>query len=455
MSKYLLNSLLFLALLFGFGASVQAQDTLAETYTTHDGTFRLRYPSDWSVDEAALSIVSLDRDGGLITIMTPATLDFIGGSLLDAKSAKEVMSAFIASAGPGFTFGEPVKVVLPSGTVGYRAALTVNNETGNSVAEGFALTVPVSADAFAIIYGIPTGMDEADLKMLVYQVAESFEVGEFVVPGAVTGNLPSLRLIGAGGSADDWRPAIAELRRLDLVPAGGEAVFGEDMRIYGLQPGLYIDPDSSSEYQDFAMAALISLRVIQPDDLVLCGLMTRVTQTKADNLNTFLVVAATESNTILVMNRYTPAADPFVYETGPVAANFHDPQHLLYIVRDNELTVFVNGEAVIEALPLPIMPPSTEPVLAGVNLDRDCVMTGIWAYGLPSADQAGAPEPVVTTERDYSTDRADHHRRACCCDRSTRYYRPACRDLVAGNHQDAHRGVSYACRAARHYGNAL
>ncbi len=176
------------------------------------------------------------------------------------------------------------------------------------------------------------GGDPAVTFVAAYMVADSFKIGDFAASGAATSNLPNLGELGDNLAVDVPQPLVDALAAADLVPPGGESVYAEDTLFFGLTPGLQIDPKTATEYNDFVMSAVISLRVLQQGDVTFCGLITRAT-TDGDALNTFLAVGPTELNTVYVVDKYDPAADPFFYETQVLDADFYGPQHVLYIVR--------------------------------------------------------------------------------------------------------------------------
>lgn len=386
----LMALVLGLCLIFAFGA--QAQDLLTSIYVTNDGYFRLEYPTTWNLTELDDGSVLVTRGDMAIFILPPAALIMLGDEVTGAETTSEFLDAFTSATEGMFELGTAEEIELLSGKKVLEAPIEDSALTSETV-----IAVPVE-DTFAVLIVSTSGdaSTTAAVTVAALMIADSFELrsGSPLVTAPDDALLDVNALIGSGMSGDDWEGAVAELRRLDLIPAeGGEAVYGEDTMIWGIQPGLNLDPDSTSDYTDFAMGAVISLRLLEEDDTAICGLLTRVTGATDGSLTTYLVVGITEINTVVVLERFAQNADPFVYETDVVDADFYSPQHLLYIVQGNSLSAYVNGKPVIEALELTTAPEAIPANgIIGTALDRDCVMTGIWAYGLPSGEAGAADE---------------------------------------------------------------
>ncbi|MBZ0302549.1 MAG: hypothetical protein K8J31_22580, partial [Anaerolineae bacterium] len=244
-------------------------------------------------------------------------------------------------------------------------------------------------EGFALVLAIDQSDDPAAFEQTVIAIAQSFEVGTFARAGDPTGQLPILALYQPGNDEVEWSDAIAELERLDLIPPGGALLYNQSVLIGAVQDGLIFNPDSAWDQVDVVMAGRISLRPKEDADFAICGLVSRTTGPATDVLSDFLIVGPTSDGRIVALENDASANERHLIErASPV--DFHDPQHILYLVRQNRLTVFVNGEALIEDWPLQLPGPDDatlyETVRVGTQLDPGCVMTGVWAYGLPTGE---------------------------------------------------------------------
>lgn len=190
-----------------------------------------------------------------------------------------------------------------------------------------------------------------------------------------------------GRSADDPDVWINVLSDEGFIDGDGELLFEAEMTSTSLGGPFNVSDDSESTYPNFAGGGLMSFRPEDQEDN-LCGFVMRVIVNEDDDFDNLLFVGVDAFDYVLVLhfNADDPDADPLIAEApAPDDVVFHQPQYLTYVLNDNLMTVFVNGESVLEDVEIDLPEPDrrgeVDPALAGAVLEYSCVMTSAWTYG--------------------------------------------------------------------------
>lgn len=367
---------------FWLFSSVQAQTELDGTFISEDSSLRFHYPGDWYIHERDDGLITFINDSVSVVIISPNQFERMGGELEPGATLQEALAEL--SLVLPFDYTVPQVFKLASGTKALRTNVTSEDESFARMTSSFMLAVPVG-EQIVFLWAAGEGIGFDELEPVPYAVADTLELGNFNQPGAVTGELPILANYGLGSSGSAWEPAIEELESLGLIASGGELVYWEEMLNSAFNPGVELDHETPMpRATNFVMGARLSFRPVAEAGTPLCGLISRATENAAGELETFLAVLVTPSDTIAVIELEVPGEEPFLYETGFVI-DFHNPEHIMYIVQGNQLTVFVNGAAVIENLALTFSAEERSSIesFIGTNMEHSCVMTGAWAYALP------------------------------------------------------------------------
>lgn len=193
----------------------------------------------------------------------------------------------------------------------------------------------------------------------------------------ISGEIPasSDALGSVFGTAEEQ---ITELIELGLVSDDGSLLFAEDM--LGMQED---DTAINQAYdsENIAMGALISWRAVGDDsEYRICGLVAESdADSFSDSRGDMLVVGFDSDNDVATLEFDIANGDNSTYDYTRSGVDIYDPQHLLFIVNDDRLTVYVNGEIVVEDWELTITT-DNKSLFAGYVLDLGCVMTDVWAY---------------------------------------------------------------------------
>jgi hypothetical protein len=168
---------------------------------------------------------------------------------------------------------------------------------------------------------------------------------------------------------------VAELVELELVADDGDFLFEEDEVVDAT------DLPESYEGGDIAMGAWISWEAVDDDEEY--RFCTLVAQSSTDDLSeeegTALVVGIGNDNLVLVAEFDLENFDDSIIETFEADVDVEDENHFLAIVSDDELSIFVNGEAVVEGWELDLTA-GDEEFSTGFISDLGCTMTNVWAY---------------------------------------------------------------------------
>lgn len=340
---------------------------LNETYTTADG-LSFRYPSSLDVETSNGQIVVASETVGIIVI-TPTMLEAGIPFETDMTSLRTVLDSFEEGA-VDVEFGRAMTVQLDNDVSARRVDFFPENAPVDSVAAAFVLAVEVG-DTFAAMIG--TGDDDEEVTEIAYAIASTFEVSE---SGSL--DLPTLDE-AASGAAD----AVDELIDLELISDEGEALYTEDILSTSLG-GNELDSDSESQFPNAAMSALLSFRPVDAETV--CGFLARSVENQDGGLDEFIFVGVTPENEVIVLAG-DRTGDDNVTETFPADVDFYSPNQLTFVLRDNRVIVWVNGEPLVDT-EVNLTAPNTRGTVPrhqmGTLMANSCVMTGAWGYGFES-----------------------------------------------------------------------
>ncbi|MEM6282542.1 MAG: hypothetical protein AAF787_10150, partial [Chloroflexota bacterium] len=141
-----------------------------------------------------------------------------------------------------------------------------------------------------------------------------------------------------------FQAAIDELITLGLIPDGGALVFQED-RVFANAAGSgYVSLATGSPFPDVVMAGEIDFSS-SSTELESCGLTSRMTG-NTNRLDDFLTVSVSNQGFGYVLDTQLPDEDGFA-GFGDLTFSIDAPNHVLYIVQDGEVSVFLDGELVL------------------------------------------------------------------------------------------------------------
>ncbi|MBL8148178.1 MAG: hypothetical protein JNL34_17510 [Anaerolineae bacterium] len=360
------------------GSYAQGSDSieLSETHVTTDGAFQFSYSGDWTVEDRPDGALDLSGTNGIMTIYPPNYL--ISGQLFpaDLSSANTLMDSFIeaGTASGLMEFERPIKIPLGNGMTAMRSNFVFTSDPANATFDQFMLAVPVDEQfALMLVSGDPGG-EGTDLA---YTMAASFVILNAAVPTAHA----SVPMTADVAIPLPWSEAIAALQAEGLITEEGELLWENAFVTTVLGGPTYLPDESESTYPNAAGGALLSFRPDSPD--YICGLLSRTTGTESPEQAIFIGIDF--ANYVLVVDLDINRDDSPTVTDAESGVNFFGPQQINFVLRDNEVTVWVNGGVVLENVPVQTSEPNakgeTEPSYSGALLQSSCVMTDAWVYG--------------------------------------------------------------------------
>lgn len=361
---WMLVSLLWLA---SVTITQAQQDGDLETYTWLQEGLTIDYPQEWVVDvDAAYFGVT---NGEL-------RIDFYPSDFLPTppSSMRDILSLMVRNMR---TRGE-----IPTGdtpqalTVGGFAAERLNY--ASDAFDGFYLAVATPNNQFWLVdaYRQRRPMD----GIAEQTVLEIIDTMRF---------LPSAQLFDEGSlSLQNYAATpeliLRELEQARIIEPDGFMIFQEAFLLGELMPGGLVDDQFGS---DVVMGALVAFdRTPESGDTALCALIGRASDNSLRNgEGTFLLVALRdEAGTGSILFEEFNEADEdrgrqIVYRSG---IDTRETIHLMVIVQNGEVAVFVNGQQLDDPQPL-LVTTNNQRSWAGFALSPGCVMSNVWAYDLP------------------------------------------------------------------------
>jgi hypothetical protein len=342
---------LFLLSLPGF-----AQDT----ETAEWGNFGLAvdYPSDWEVDDSGDdATLVLFSDDLAVYFWEPSEGDDAEQALIDIAEDPE---------NEDYEFGDVDNNIEIMGDDAFR--LDFESETVSGFIVGFEY------DGLVFTLNAVVGDDRlsnSDEETLL-EIVTTLHEGE----GGGGGDEPSGDIIESALDNDSTGEDIVdELIELGLVADGGDLLFEEDEVIDAT------DLPESYEGGNIALGALISWEAVEDDEEYrYCALAAQTsTDDFANEEGTSLVVALGSDNIGFIAEFDLEDSDNSLFADFEADIDVEDQNHLLMIVSGDELSVYVNGELVVEGFELDLTAGDDE-LFAGFFSDLGCDMQSVWAY---------------------------------------------------------------------------
>lgn len=184
----------------------------------------------------------------------------------------------------------------------------------------------------------------------------------------------------------DYEVAIAELQALELIPIGGELIFGPtSANRFGA--GSWFIPLAARRAQtNFVMAGDILFTVGSGRDITMCVLTSRLTNTSIYGSDDYINIGFDNYGEVFVHDLFDSSSDSgYSIEVADLDLDFEVPHHLLFIMLDEAVTVFVDGELALEDVEVEARPGSFGLALGGGSATTRCDGTNIWIWELDTA----------------------------------------------------------------------
>lgn len=370
---------LILILLCGLMVGMaRAQDEGVLTYVSQDGSFKMDYPDYWEVDEDGAGLVVIASAGNILAdgiemvVLLPSLLEAQGILTARVDSADELLDNLLSSSSSlAVDDPEPIKSPLEdiAPVSGLRANLTKSWLSERNLIDGYLLVIELE-DSFVVMLVGSSNVTGRLLDAQVFLLVSTFEFGSFEPTEP------------AGRENREAAGIIDTLRERELVPSGGELLISQDMLASGSEGLFELFEDAPYAGTDFVLAADISFRPFEGVPPY-CGLLTRVEPSGrgTDGPGLFIGWDA-DSQVVLYDNDDPPPKGDLILEE-KTSVDIFTPHRLIAVLVDGELTVFVDGESIIEQEKLKLPRLTKDETLFGVSMNPSCVMTSVWMWGWP------------------------------------------------------------------------
>ncbi|MBN2305592.1 MAG: SH3 domain-containing protein [Anaerolineae bacterium] len=177
--------------------------------------------------------------------------------------------------------------------------------------------------------------------------------------------------------------AVAELEDAGLIPAGGTEIFREPSAYFEGSGYWYTPLASQRPHTNIVVAGELDFIIGDIEEFEHCGLMSRIDTNANGDAVVYIQVSLTNNGDLLAIDQAVEGAEAD-YEYVPLGLDMGQPHHILYILTKDTLTVFVDGEPVLEDMTV-----RERSGTYGISLVADgptarCEGTNLWAHSVDS-----------------------------------------------------------------------
>lgn len=182
--------------------------------------------------------------------------------------------------------------------------------------------------------------------------------------------------------AGDWREAIGELQELGVIGTGGSLVFNEPRAYYSGAVTRYTPLGRNSPYADIVMAAEMNFSTSADSELEVCSLFAGTQHINpGDPLNTFIQLAIFSDGTVVYNDMMDGECQVYGFIT--FGLDLNQPNHILFIIQDGIMTVYLNGQLYNDNIKVVDRAGAYGIALHGETSDAVCEGKNIWVYQAP------------------------------------------------------------------------
>ncbi|MBC8099465.1 MAG: hypothetical protein H7Y11_08475 [Armatimonadetes bacterium] len=344
-----------------------------DVFVSPAGDWQVTIPRGYEIEVDRDDIGIVTGDGVEMQLISPTLLDDMGYGRIDETG--ELIEAYADD--EGYDITEP-----DDGNTDptfFLALLTDNRTSLIGVAKLFS----DETVALALVEVDDNAPD--DVFTEITEIINSWDVAEADNGGgskdpnnAVTSDLPGeLRDFDA-----DWEDAIAELEDENIIDAGGELIFFEDLAFVQSNGFTYTPLASRAREQNVIVAGELTF---EPDgnDFETCSLAARVIGSDNGGTDIFMEIGFDNDRNTYVYDVFdTGDEDTFFYNPSQISRG--DTHHFLALIIDETIALYVDGELVTEE-PLEV---TEREGSFGIMMRSDssnsrCEGRNIWAYTVP------------------------------------------------------------------------
>ncbi len=384
-----------LAALLALAAPTFAQEDLDAVYVSEAFDISFRYPSNWGVNEIT--------DNDLVVLVDPSStvsVAFFGpqtladGNLAEYETAEDLVINAMDGASANLEPGKLFEYEIDGRTV-YQ--YTYVDSEGR---DGFFMAVDFSSGMPGLVTSLGFGGDIYPFEDTILAIVATFDDA-----AAAGGEADS----GSGGKEDDagsvtgsgdatgpaetltdfdrgWRRATTELTDLGVIP-GGALLFEEDYAFFTGQGGNISTLGRSVPRVNVVIAAQI-LFTPSGAGYETCALLARTNFDSRGVTTDFLDLGVNSDGEAYAVDRFGSGDDDVTAEFVPLDLDFDVPHHIMAVVFEDTLLLYVDGELVIDGMALDTRGGVYGVGLRGQARGAACEATDIWVFEIAAGGSA-------------------------------------------------------------------
>ena len=239
--------------------------------------------------------------------------------------------------------------------------------------------------ARAIIAQVSDQIDEkhSEEASSSYGIISSIQLTDFDHPYQPDTSIPVLEMYTEQGSQEDGETAVAYLAQLGLVTEGGQLTNKHSRVSYRGFTGVVFGDKFGTHYNHLAFSGTITF--LPPTEVIVdnsqpCGFAMRIVGTENYEPPVQLLSIDTSiPNFFMVIEQFQ---ENLTYSFHSHTVSFDQPHHVLAILRNDRVLIFLDGIPSIDR-PVNLLMEATEtqPQFVGFMLAEGCSITNTWVYG--------------------------------------------------------------------------
>ncbi len=317
-----------------FTSPIAAQNVLTETFVSRDQAYKFDYAAGWQIEEQSNYI--------LLTGQTDAVPNFgfffFSPTLIrrsvGTNAAPDVLLNRLR---PTFSFIiEDARLTTINGRQAAAAAADIGNDT-----IGFAFLIEMTDGGYGLALALAARDIVTQLPPLAVLVIDTYDTPTYA--DIVRANMPVTPVpnIQLENYAADSQRIIAELELLGIITPGSELSYQtEVLEVNGRGTG-FNRPEPNRIWQDTLMMGelFFAPTVAAEAGLESCGMLARV----APDLRQYLEIGLDNTGKLYYFDTSGASLTDIFSDDIAQVTDFTEPVYIILIVRDERLTVFLNG----------------------------------------------------------------------------------------------------------------
>lgn len=174
-----------------------------------------------------------------------------------------------------------------------------------------------------------------------------------------------------------WSEVIEELTVVNSISSDREIIFNLESAFFDGLGSFFTPIARDTLYRDVIVSAELNF-TSDSDSLETCSLLAQVIG--QDTASTFLEVGIDNQGNVFWVDA---SQNPMSSGSEATALDLNQSQHLLFIVQSTTLTIYLNGQRLVENIEISARSGSFGIALLGKGMNSRCEASNIWGYSAP------------------------------------------------------------------------